>query len=296
MGGGEVGRTSSNLWLAQDPSKRWAEIFFLLYTPFWLTLCLGIVVPYKLYENFTELEYLLIGLVSALPAFIIPMIFVGKADSTLSWKDRYWVKASLWIILFSYVGNYFWTHYFFTVLGASYTFPSWKMNNVPHATFLLTHVCFLFYHVSSNLTLRRIQHSIAHLPENTQLLFRAAWILALSYFIAYLETLAISNFPYYEFVDRASMYKVGSLFYAIYFLVSFPMFMRIDEKPGDRWNLPRVAIDALGAAMLVTIILDLWRFSLARLFRSQMQNNALNRDFRGSPKAPRPCLCVGNMS
>ncbi|KAL0390820.1 UNVERIFIED_CONTAM: Pentatricopeptide repeat-containing protein, mitochondrial [Sesamum calycinum] len=32
MGGGEVGRTSSNLWLAQDPSKRWAEIFFLLYT------------------------------------------------------------------------------------------------------------------------------------------------------------------------------------------------------------------------------------------------------------------------
>lgn len=39
-------------------------------------------------------------------------------------------QASLWIIIFSYVGNYFWTHYFFTVLGASYTFPSWKMNNV----------------------------------------------------------------------------------------------------------------------------------------------------------------------
>ncbi|KAG2676159.1 hypothetical protein I3760_12G040000 [Carya illinoinensis] len=114
------------------------------------------------------------------------------------WKDRYWVKASLWIIIFSYVGNYFWTHYFFTVLGASYTFPSWKMN----------------------------------------------------------------DFPYYEFVDRSSMYKVGSLFYAIYFIVSFPMFLRIDEKPGDPWDLPRVAVDALGAAMLVTIILDLWRLFL----------------------------------
>lgn len=34
------------------------------------------------------------------------------------------------------------------------------------------------------------------------------------------------QFPYYDFVDRASMYKVGSLFYAIYFLVSFPMFLR----------------------------------------------------------------------
>ncbi|KAL0390818.1 UNVERIFIED_CONTAM: Cycloeucalenol cycloisomerase [Sesamum calycinum] len=241
MGGGEVVRTSSNLWLAQDPSKRWAEIFFLLYTPFWLTLCLGIVVPYKLYENFTELEYLLIGLVSALPAFIIPMIFVGKGtencfvvvDSTLSWKDRFGLK---------------------------------------------------------------IQHSIAHLPENTQLLFRAAWILALSYFIAYLETLAISNFPYYEFVDRASMYKVGSLFYAIYFLVSFPMFMRIDEKPGDRWNLPRVAIDALGAAMLVTIILDLWRLFLGPIVPLPDAKQCPQPGLPWFPKAPRPCLCVGNMS
>jgi hypothetical protein len=34
------------------------------------------------------------------------------------------------------------------------------------------------------------------------------------------------QFPYYEFVDRDSMYKVGSLFYAIYFIVSFPMFLR----------------------------------------------------------------------
>lgn len=35
--------------------------------------------------------------------------------------------------------------------------------------------------------------------------------------------------------------SIGSLFYAIYFFVSFPMFMRIDETPGDkRWTLPAV--------------------------------------------------------
>ncbi|KAI8543951.1 hypothetical protein RHMOL_Rhmol08G0257400 [Rhododendron molle] len=258
--------SGSSLWLAPNPSKRWGELFFLLYSPVWLTLCLGIVVPFKLYESFTELEYLLLALVSAVPSFVIPMLVVGKFDSSLCWKDRYWVKAStsasLWIIIFSYVGNYFWTHYFFTVLGASYTFPSWRMNNVPHTTFLMTHVCFLFYHVTSNITLRRLQHFAADFPERVQWIIRAAWILALSYFIAYLETLAISNFPYYEFVDRASMYTVGSLFYAIYFFVSFPMFLRIDEKPGDPWDLPRVAVDALGAAMLVTIILDLWRIFL----------------------------------
>lgn len=47
-GGGGAGRTSA--WLAADGSKRWGEAFFLLYTPFWLTLCLGVVVPFKLYE------------------------------------------------------------------------------------------------------------------------------------------------------------------------------------------------------------------------------------------------------
>ncbi|XP_020107608.1 cycloeucalenol cycloisomerase-like isoform X1 [Ananas comosus] len=262
---GKVGRSSGasqSLWLASNPSKRWGEAFFLIYTPFWLVLCLGIVVPYKLYERFTELEYLILGLVSAVPAILIPLFLVGKADSGKSLKDRYWVKANLWIIIFSYVGNYFWTHYFFTVLGASYTFPSWRMNNVPHTTFLLTHACFLFYHVASNMTLRRLHHSIAGLPQSIQFFTEAAWILALSYFIAYLETLAIANFPYYEFIDRASMYKVGSLFYAIYFIVSFPMFLRIDEKVGEPWDLPRVAVDALGAAMLVTIILDLWRLFL----------------------------------
>ncbi len=42
--------------------------------------------------------------------------------------------------------------------------------------------------------------------------------------------------------DRSRMYSVGSLFYAIYFFVSFPMFYRMDEQPRVR-----VAGTALGA-------------------------------------------------
>lgn len=52
---------------------------------------------------------------------------------------------------------------------------------------------------------------------------------------------------------------------SILFLFSwwdFSGMVRIDEKPSDLWDLPRVAVDALGAAMLVTIILDLWRIFL----------------------------------
>ncbi|CAN1267903.1 Cycloeucalenol cycloisomerase [Linum perenne] len=271
----------TSLWLPSNDSKRWAELFFLLYTPFWLTFCLGIIVPFKLYE-FSHLPcygadgFPLAELYGA-GISACGFSFCGSCflDTSIGcWKGDLLIEvcllrnviglrqASVWIIIFSYVGNYFWTHYFFTVLGAEYTFPSWKMNNVPHTTFLLTHVCFLFYHVTSNITLRRLRHATADLPVPIRWAFEASWILALSYFIAYLETIAIANFPYYDFVDREAMYKVGCLFYAIYFIVSFPMFLRIDEKPGDVWDLPRVAVDALGAAMLVTIILDLWRLFL----------------------------------
>ncbi|KAF3552033.1 hypothetical protein DY000_02002885 [Brassica cretica] len=87
------GTSSGSLWLAANPSKRWGELFFLFYTPFWLTLSLGIVVPYKLYETFTELEYLLLALVSALPAFLIPMLLVGKIRrSHYRHRDYYYVR------------------------------------------------------------------------------------------------------------------------------------------------------------------------------------------------------------
>ena len=40
------------------------------------------------------------------------------------------MQANVWIAIFSYIGNYFWTHYFYKLLGASYTFPSWDLNEV----------------------------------------------------------------------------------------------------------------------------------------------------------------------
>lgn len=102
----------------------------------------------------------------------------------------------------------------------------------------------------------------------------------LSYFTAFMETATISHFPHYRFRDRSKMYSVGSLFYALYFFVSFPWFFAMDEDEEDeeneavgggekgkkkeeketkRWSLGRAATDALAAGMLVTILLDAWR-------------------------------------
>lgn len=41
---------AGSLWLAANPSKRWTEVFFLAYSPFWITWALCILVPFKLYD------------------------------------------------------------------------------------------------------------------------------------------------------------------------------------------------------------------------------------------------------
>lgn len=42
--------SSSSRWLAADPSKRWTEVFFLAYSPFWILWALCLLVPLQLFE------------------------------------------------------------------------------------------------------------------------------------------------------------------------------------------------------------------------------------------------------
>ncbi|KAH8090235.1 hypothetical protein JL720_6549 [Aureococcus anophagefferens] len=123
--------------------------------------------------------------------------------------ERYSFKANVWLAIFGFVGNYWYTHYFYSVLGAAYTMPAWRQRRAV-AMFFATHFYFCFYHVLSNAALRKIRTSYE--PSKRRLAFEAASIVAI-------------------FEDRDMAYTVGSAFYGIYFLVSFPMFLRLDETP-----------------------------------------------------------------
>ena len=89
----------------------------------------------------------------------------------------------------------------------------------------------------------------------------------MAYLTAFLETFTISGFPYYSFENRDMAYTVGSAFYGIYFLVSFPMFLRVDETApgtvgGSTHTLFQVIVEALASAMLVLCLLDFVRLYL----------------------------------
>ncbi|KAK9837459.1 hypothetical protein WJX81_004082 [Elliptochloris bilobata] len=262
--GAKNGSKEASLWFSSNQGKRWTEALFLAYSPFWITWALCIVVPLRLYERCDEAGYMAIGLAAALPCVALPWA-LGGPERSKPLGQRYWVKANLWVALFSFVGNYFWTHYFYDLLGAVYTFPSWQLNGVPLPLYFMTHAYFCFYHALSNVVLRRVRRAVAGAQPPLAAAAFAAAVFALAYVTAFMETATIAHFPYYTFKDRGRMYTLGSLFYAIYFFVSFPAFLAMDEGPRERWSLARAAGDALGAGMLVTILLDAWRLGIGAI-------------------------------
>eukprot|EP00968_Pinguiococcus_pyrenoidosus_P000476 scaffold30_cov255-Pinguiococcus_pyrenoidosus.AAC.10 len=58
-------------------------------------------------------------------------------------------------------------------------------------------------------------------------------------------------------------YTVGSAFYGIYFIYSFPMFFLLDEPGyGRKKTLYSTLVDACGAGMLILTSLDIVRLCL----------------------------------
>eukprot|EP01119_Soliformovum_irregulare_P003327 TRINITY_DN1372_c0_g3_i1.p1 TRINITY_DN1372_c0_g3~~TRINITY_DN1372_c0_g3_i1.p1 ORF type:complete len:306 (-),score=69.50 TRINITY_DN1372_c0_g3_i1:35-928(-) len=255
----------SESWFSENPSKRWAEIFFLKWSVVWISIFV-VVVGTKMYENFRDLEYMTLGIVVSFPIFLYPYFFPGKEDQGRPLKDRYWVKANIWIWIISFIGNYFWTHYFYTILQAKYTFPiEWQLNRVPFCLYLVTHAYFTSYHTVTTIILRRFYRRISTFNLNFQLVMTVGMVFILAYITAFMEAFTISSVPYYNYPDATKMYVIGSAFYGIYFYVSFPMFYHVDEKRTDNWTLGYTTIHSFAACMMVTTILDFWRIILGGL-------------------------------
>ena len=203
-----------------QPSKYYYEVYNWYYTIIWIAI-FGYIVISQCYENFTAYSYLIVCGGLALPLLLQPFVYPQGSSATTTviinpdinrpWHQRYSTKATLYLLTYSFIGNYWYTHYFYSVLKARYTMPSHRFNNVPIAMFLATHFYFCTYHVCiSNGLLRYVDVTYARGWKKTMLFVYT--ILFLSYFTAFMETLTISSFPYYTFEDRTVAYIWGSAF------------------------------------------------------------------------------------
>src|SRR3989338_4243148 len=196
-------------FFSENESKAWAEKFFLIYGPIWM-LYFCFLIYYEIYENASKFGWTMFGVTMAVPCVAYPLMFPGKADTKLPIYERYWFKANLWVFIFSFVGNYFWTHYFFNLLGARYTLEAYSINEVPYLMFLCTQAYFTFYFTFSNVLLRMINTGMK--PSSNRTLFLGVFLIVFCYFTAYMETLTIQHFKYYVHKDKDMMYKYGSVF------------------------------------------------------------------------------------
>mmetsp|Transcript_7237 Transcript_7237/g.10223 ORF Transcript_7237/g.10223 Transcript_7237/m.10223 type:complete len:317 (+) Transcript_7237:159-1109(+) len=254
-----------------QPSKYAYERYALIYTPMWIG-AFAIIIVFQLYEEFTATTYNVVCVGLALPLLLQPIVFpsagCSSPDTDRPITSRYAFKANVWIAIYSFIGNYWYTHYFYSVLKAKYTMPAHRLNNVPIALYFATHYYFSTYHVFSNALLRKVATTYKAGMVRTVLFI--AVVVVFSYFTAFMETLTISSFPYYSFEDRDMAYTVGSAFYGIYFLVSFPAFIFFDDdidkkkdEPGKKvvtlWD---TVVSSCGHGMMILILLDVVRLHL----------------------------------
>jgi cycloeucalenol cycloisomerase len=290
--------TSSFSFFAADPSKAYFERFSLVWAPLSLLGLLGGVFGTGLYKQCGRDEYLVISIIACLPGVVWPLLFPAATDAGKPYAQRFWVKAAVWISIFSFYGNYFWTHYFYTVLGASYLFDSYMFNNVPIVCYLCTFFYFTFYFSLINVVLRSLVHVTKPLSTSRFRIVRivasaalAAAVFTLAVLTAVFEAVSVQHFPLYTYSDRASFLTVGSVFYGMYFMVGFPMFFALDESipvgqdqasnislsratPVVRKSVVTVTVwyvtqNALAAVALVTLFLDLWRLALGGVSSAQ---------------------------
>lgn len=252
-------------WFSANPDKAWAEKFFLLYTPYWVA-GMALFMFTGVGGRWGDLALNAGMLALWLPALLVPAWLATRRSDARPWRRSYWLKFNLWIGIFSFVGSYFGSEYFFDVLGMVYRYPQlhWNLDavlvgsgeqRVPLIMYWSAYFYFVTYHAGAVVLMRRVRTSaLGRLP--------GAWpltVLAAAYGFAWAETFAMAGGAIAEqfgYRDLERMLRWGSLFYALYFVVSFPMIHRLDEREGEDWPLRRVAVEALAAGMLVLSLLD----------------------------------------
>lgn len=257
-------------WLSATPSKAAAERFVLIYSPVWMAL-VGAVMLAGLYRGWSDPAYMLFGLAAALPLFVVPCLRPAEGERERRFWQTTWFRMNLWVAILVWFGNYFGSEYFFDVLGMRYGFPTqWNLDaalvgsgrdHVPLFLYPLTQAYFMTYHVGMTVLYRwlRTRWSLG-MPA------RIVVIAGLAYGIAFAETffMAIPALhDVFSYPDRGRMLMIGSLFYASYFVISLPVFSRIDED--EPWTIGRTVGSALAVCMGVLIVLDGWALMFGQL-------------------------------
>jgi cycloeucalenol cycloisomerase len=251
--------------LSAHPGKRATERFWLLYTPVWAALA-AVVMMGGFAEHWGDLPLLLFGVGLALPALLGPLLLRVPEEAHLPLFARAGVKLSCTVSAFALLLNYSQTPFFFDVLHMHYGFRSTvNIRNNPLFLYFLTIAYFATYAVLLLMAYRGSMRLFARAPRFVRL---CGAVLA-CVVVAGLESALNAN-PFttrlFCYDDMTFVLWFGSIAYGLAFLCVLPVWLGVDEHPGDTKPLGLLLVGVLAAVYVDTLLLDLLRHHVAPHF------------------------------
>ena len=134
---------------------------------------------------------------------------------------------------------------------------------IPPSMYLNATAFFMVYHASAVVVMRAVRSFTLGLGELARKLAWIGIVALTAIFWAWGETafyfqLAPNDGANVWYEDLPKMIAHGSWFYALYFIVSFPIVYRLDEhREAERWPLSRVVLEACAVGMITLFFIDL---------------------------------------
>jgi cycloeucalenol cycloisomerase len=269
--------TGQPRWFSSNADKAWAEKLFLTFVPVFFAY--NAIVQSMGWLDVGTGWHTAINLGMWFPYCVLLPAWLRR-DANVPWFDSYWFKLNVYMMVWVFCATYFHTEYFFEILGLRYRFPdvalyfdsalvgpieataAGEFKKVPIGMYLNTMAFFIVYHTVAIVVMRRVRGMTLGWSRAAQRFAWAAIVVATALLFAwaearlYMTEAAAANVWY---VDLDRMLRWGSVFYAMYFVVSFPNLYRLDESLDDaRWSLGRTCIEAGFVGFATMVLLDLW--------------------------------------
>jgi hypothetical protein len=268
-------------WFSPHPGKRATERFWLAYTPVWGCLA-GAVMLTGAADRWGDAELLPFAIVLALGAVLGPIVTRPRSERGVPVHRTASFKLGAAVVGFSFLLNYSQTPFFFDVLHMHYGFQTHlNVRNNPVALYVLTIPYFATYCALCQIAYRRTRQALHAYPRIVR--WTAAAIVPFA--VAFLET-ALNATPYTRRVfcydDPALMLWFGTFAYGTAFCFALPVWLHVDERPGVRVSLATLAVGVAAAVYADTLMLDLYRYTLAPRVTHVVEGAPGLRDYPGS--------------
>lgn len=263
-------------WFSKNTDKAWGEKLFLVFVPLFCTYNYAILASGLL--NVGDFWHIAQNLLMWVPFCLLLPLWLRR-NSGVAWHRSYWFKYNAYMTVYVFFATYFHTEYFFDVLGIRYHFPRVSLyfdsallgpdeatalasfRKVPPGMYFNAIAFFIVYHSCAVVLMRRVRTMTLQASPFLRGLLWVLTVAAASYFFAWAETyfyVSVSDLSRDNvwYVDIPRMLTIGSLCYALYFIVSFPNVYRLDEDAAEPWSVSRVVIEASAVSMIVLLLLD----------------------------------------